>query len=85
MEVYIAEIRSMVEDSYTHEQISEFLQQQNYEVHGLSARSVRRFCSAHNIHYRSNPGRKIGGVTLPICAVIKLEWAVIKSKLGSVE
>ena len=27
MEVYIAEIRSMVEDGYTHEQISEFLQQ----------------------------------------------------------
>ena len=31
-------------------------------------------------------GPKIGGgVTLPICAVIKLEWAVIKSKFGSVK
>ena len=54
MEVYIAEIRPMVEDSYAHEQISEFLQQQNYEAHGFSARSVRRFCSVHNIHYHSN-------------------------------
>ena len=26
-----------------------------------------------------------GGVTLPICAVINLEWAVIKAKLGSVK
>ena len=25
------------------------------------------------------------GLTLPICAVIKLEWPVIKSKLGSVK
>ena len=53
MEVYIAEIRSMVEDGYTHEQISEFLQQQNYRVCGFSARSIRRFCSDHSIHYRS--------------------------------
>ena len=30
-------------------------------------------------------GPKIGGVTLPICAVIKLDWAVIKSKFGSVK
>ena len=30
-------------------------------------------------------GPKIGGVTLPICAMIKLDWAVIKSKLGSVK
>ena len=29
-------------------------------------------------------GPKIGGVALPICAVIKLEWAVIKLKLGSI-
>ena len=27
-------------------------------------------------------GPKIGGVTLPICAVIKLEWAAIKVKVG---
>ena len=40
MEVCIAEIRPMVEDSYTHEQISEFLQQQNYEARGFLARSV---------------------------------------------
>ena len=35
--------------------------------------------------YIGHPGPKMGGggVTLPICAVIKLEWAVIKSKLGS--
>ena len=31
------------------------------------------------------PGPKIGGLTLPICAVIKLEWAVIKPKLCSVK
>ena len=37
MEVYIAEIRPMVEDSCTHEQISDFLQQQNYEARGFSA------------------------------------------------
>ena len=49
MEVYIA----TVEDGYTHEQISECLQQQNYGARGFSARSVR-FCSEHNIHYRSN-------------------------------
>ena len=30
-------------------------------------------------------GPKIRGVTLHICAVIKLEWAVIKAKLGSVK
>ena len=54
MEVYIAEIRSMVEDGYTHEQISEFLQQQSYGVRGFSARSVRRFCSEHSIHYHNN-------------------------------
>ena len=53
MEAYIAEIRSMVEDGYTHEHISEFLQQQSYGERGLSARSVR-FCSEHNIHYCSN-------------------------------
>ena len=28
-------------------------------------------------------GPKIGGVTLPICALIKLDCAVIKSMLGS--
>ena len=44
----------MVEDSYTYEQISKFLQQQNYEARWFSAQSVRRFCSAHNIHYCSN-------------------------------
>ena len=54
MEGYIVEIRSMVEDGYTHEQVSEFLQQQNHGVRGFSARSVRRFCSEQNIHYRSN-------------------------------
>ena len=54
MEAYIAEIRSMVEDGYTHEQISELLQQQSYGERGFSARSVRRFCSEHDIHYRSN-------------------------------
>jgi len=43
MEAYIVEIRSMVEDGYTHEQISEFLQQHNHGVRGFSARSVRRF------------------------------------------
>ena len=47
---YIAEIRPVVEDSYTHEQISDFLQQQNYEACGFSAQSVR-FCSAHKIYY----------------------------------
>ena len=35
------------------------------------------------------PGPKIGGggggVTLPICTGIKLEWTVMKSKLGSVK
>ena len=36
----------------------------------------------HDIH--ANTGPKIG-VTLPICAVFKLEWAVIKAKLGSVK
>ena len=43
----------MVEDSYTHKQISDFLQQ-NYEARGFLARSVRRFCSAHKIYYCSN-------------------------------
>ena len=54
MEAYIAEIRSIVEDGYTHEQISELLQQQSYGERGFSARRVRRFCSEHDIHYRSN-------------------------------
>ena len=54
MEAYIVEIRSRVEDGYTHEQIREFLQQLNHGVRGFSARSVRRFCSEQNIHYRSN-------------------------------
>ena len=54
MEAYIAEVRPMVGDSYTHEPISEFMQQQNYEAHGFSTQSVRKFCSAHNIHYHSN-------------------------------
>ena len=54
MEVYIAEIRSMVEDGYTHEQISKFLQQQSFGVSGFSPRSVRRFYSEHSIHYFSN-------------------------------
>ena len=34
--------------------------------------------------FRSFQGLK-QGVTLPICAVVKLEWTVIKSKLGSVK
>ena len=37
MEAYIS---SMVEDGCTDEQISEFLQQQNYGLCGLSARSL---------------------------------------------
>ena len=43
----------MVEDSYTHEHISDFLQQQNYEARGFSAQSVRfalhiKFTTASN-------------------------------------
>ena len=46
MEAYIAEITSMVEDGYTHEH--------EHGEHGFSARSVKRFFSEHDIHYRSN-------------------------------
>ena len=38
---------------YTHEQISEFLQKQNCGAHRFLAGSVRKFCSVHNICYRS--------------------------------
>ena len=51
MEVCIAEVRPLVEDSYTHEQISEFQQQRDHEACGFSVRSVRKSCCAHNIHY----------------------------------
>ena len=42
------------------------------------------FCVCSTKYDKAGP--KIGGgVTLPICAVIKLDWAVMKSKLGSVK
>ena len=56
MEVYIAEIRSMVEDGL--HMNSEFLQLQSscYGVRGFLGRfgTVRMFCSVHSIHYHSN-------------------------------
>ena len=53
-ELITQSVASRKTEAYTHEQMSEFLQQQSYGERGFSAQSVRRFCSEHNIHYRSN-------------------------------
>ena len=57
----------MVEDGYTHEQISEFSQQQTYdEVRGFSPLSVR--FAMNIIHYHSNLSIRVihNGVQLDI-------------------
>ena len=47
-------IRRKVElERKTHDQISEELQQDYPGTKGLSSRSIRRFCDAHNIHSTS--------------------------------
>ena len=53
MEEYVTvdEMRKFVlTKKMTHEQISEELRRRSCGVRGLSAMSVRRFCSKHNIH-----------------------------------
>ena len=47
-------IRSQVCSGDTHEEVSCYLQAMFVGTRGLSARSVRRFCSSRRIHYGSN-------------------------------
>ena len=65
-----------------------------YNAGPAALHSVQELCTAlrtvqdlQSPTYSAGPkmGGGGGGVTLPICAVIKPEWAVIKSKLGSVK
>ena len=53
MDCYENEIRRMVRQGHTHEQISRYLKRAMPSSPGLSSRSVRRFCSSRGIHYRS--------------------------------
>lgn len=46
-------IKDRVEARFTHAAIALELQQQFPGVSGLSERSVKRYCSANNIHYSS--------------------------------
>ena len=45
----IGQIKKLVESGKTYTEISEILQQNNINVRGLSARSVRRFCFENKI------------------------------------
>lgn len=47
------DIRQLVDRGVSHSEISERLQRQFPGDRGFSARSVRRFCQDHGIHYRS--------------------------------
>jgi hypothetical protein len=53
MEYYERQIVWMVENGYTHREVSQYLQQILPFERGLSARSVRRFCAARGVSYRS--------------------------------
>ena len=52
MDLLESEIRQIVEDGESHEQISRFLRTVLPSQRGLSSRSVRRFCSLRGIRYR---------------------------------
>lgn len=45
--------KKVTEERKTHKEISDELKQIYPEVSGLSSRSVRRFCNAHDIHSMS--------------------------------
>lgn len=51
--MYEQEIRRLVLDGMSHALISDYLSQKETNRRGYSERSVRRFCSERNIHYRS--------------------------------
>lgn len=51
-------IRSRVRRGDTHEEVSRYLRALFTDTRGLSARSVRRFCSLRRIHYGSNIGER---------------------------
>ena len=53
MEAYEQEIRFLVMDGVSHALISEYLSRKEPNRRGFSERSVRRFCSERDIHYRS--------------------------------
>ena len=51
--MYEQEIRRLVLDGMSHALINDYLSQKEPNRRGYSERSVRRFCSERNIHYRS--------------------------------
>ena len=53
MENFESEIDGMVRVGFTHEEISQYLRIILPSQRGLSARSVRRFCAARGIRFRS--------------------------------
>ena len=55
LETNIEQIRLWVKENYTHRMISDTLKQNFPEVtRGFSERSIRFFCSQHEIHKRSD-------------------------------
>lgn len=53
MDDYLDEIRKLIEDGRTHEDISLLLSSRHPGERGYSRRSVRRFCAMHGIRSRS--------------------------------
>ena len=53
MDAYEQDIRRLVLSGMSHAIISEYLSRKEPNRRGFSERSVRRFCSERNIHYRS--------------------------------
>ena len=43
------EVNQMIDEGLTYDEISDYLQEKNPQVKGLSSRSVRRFCKTKNI------------------------------------
>ena len=57
----------VVRKKLTHKQISEELRRANPGVRGLSEMSVRRFCSAHDIHRMSKVTDQMNIICLENC------------------
>ena len=51
--VTVGFVKDLVDKRYSHKQVSEHLRTLFPEQSGISPRSVERYCSRHNIHYRN--------------------------------
>ena len=84
-EVKRLSVQSPSQQTYTHLSHTREpdIQNQVNEYMHIEVEIVHCYATHQYLVFSTGPER--GGVTLRICAMIKLDWAVIKSKLGSVK